>query len=35
VLRIPNDEIVEDFKKTLEKIRSFTRLRSSFNGETK
>jgi very-short-patch-repair endonuclease len=32
VLRIPNDEIVEDFAKVVEKIRSVVRLRSLSNG---
>jgi very-short-patch-repair endonuclease len=35
VLRIANDEILEDFAKTIEKIRSFSRLRSSLKGETR
>jgi very-short-patch-repair endonuclease len=35
VVRIPNEEIVEDFAKTLEKIRSVVRLRSSFTGDTR
>src|SRR5262249_36807960 len=30
VVRIPNEEVIEDFAKTLEKIRSVVRLRSSF-----
>ena len=29
VLRIPNDEILEDFARAIEKIRSFIRLRST------
>jgi very-short-patch-repair endonuclease len=32
VIRIPNEEIVEDFAKALEKIRSVVRLRRSSNG---
>ena len=35
VVRIPNDEIVEDFARTLEKIRSVVRLRRSVNGGLK
>lgn len=35
VVRIPNDEIVEDFAKALEKIRSVVRLRGSVNGGVK
>jgi very-short-patch-repair endonuclease len=35
VVRIPNDEIVEDFTRTLEKIRSAVRLRSLSNGGMK
>jgi very-short-patch-repair endonuclease len=35
VVRIPNEEVVEDFVKTLEKIRSVVRLRSSFTGDTR
>jgi very-short-patch-repair endonuclease len=32
VVRIPNEEIIEDFAKALEKIRSVVRLRRSSNG---
>jgi very-short-patch-repair endonuclease len=35
VVRIPNDEIVEDFERTLEKIRTVVRLRRSVNGGLK
>jgi very-short-patch-repair endonuclease len=35
VVRIPNEEIVEDFAKTVEKIRSVVTLRSSLTGETR
>jgi very-short-patch-repair endonuclease len=35
VVRIPNDEIVEDFAKALEKIRSVVRLRGPVNGGVK
>ncbi len=35
VVRIPNDEIVEDFERTLEKIRTVVKLRRSVNGGLK
>jgi very-short-patch-repair endonuclease len=35
VVRIPNEEIVEDFAKAIEKIRSVVRLRRSLIGETR